>query len=303
MVNKTNEDKKPIMWDLSSLAVPRNGYGGRKLSIYVVGFLYSTTLIQNSNLIFMIKNKKWIMLAGVLSFIFGIVLMSYDNVGLGMTLMFTGIILFITSIILLVVGLLSKNKSFNKLNEKKSVEDKWIVMFLGIALTGGAIFIIKTFSGILGIILGMVGLVMFAQSIRTKEQVEKDKEYTLLTKKVAKSTNSGMAIMVIGVFVLVGVWVSNINSLPKSTVKSDSSIACAYAQIAVKAQLKSPSTADFPSCRENNLMREADGKITVTSYVDSQNSFGAVVRTPFQVMLHATSDTTVAVDNVVLSDR
>lgn len=243
------------------------------------------------------------MLAGILSFICGIVLMSKDNVGFGMTLMFVGILLFITSIILLVVGLLSKNKTFNKINDKKSVEDRWIVMFLGIALVGGAIFIIKTFSGILGIILGMVGLVMFTQSIRTKEQVEKDKEYTLLTKKVAKSTNSGMAIMVVGFFVLVGVWVSNINSLPTATVKSDSSIACAYAQLAVESRLKSPSTADFPVCNEKNLIRESDGKITVTSYVDSQNSFGAVVRTPFQVMLHSTSDTTVAVDNVVLSER
>lgn len=251
----------------------------------------------------MIKNKKWIMLAGVLSFILGIVLMSSGSIGFGMTLMFAGILLFITSIILLIVGLLSKNKTFNKIKENKSADDKWVVMFLGIALIGGAIFIIKTFSGILGIILGIAGLVMFTQSIRTKEQVEKDKEYTLLTKKVAKSANQGMAIMVVGFFILIGVWVSNINSLPTSTVKSDSSIACAYAQIAVKDQLKSPSTADFPSCRENNLMREVDGKITVTSYVDSQNSFGAVVRTPFQVILHTTSDTTVAVDNVVLSER
>lgn len=251
----------------------------------------------------MIKNKKWIMLVGILSFIIGIVLMGNDHIGVGMTIMFTGMLLFITAIAIFVVGLISKNKSLNKLNDGKPIEDKWVVMFLGIALVVGAIFIIKTFSGILGIILGMVGLVMFTQSIRTKEQIEKDKEYTLLTKKVAKSTNAGMAIMMVGFFVLVGTWVSNIGSLPPVTVYSSSSTACAYAQMAVEARLKSPKTADFPGCRENNLMREEGGKITVTSYVDSQNSFGAVVRTPFQVMLHTTSDTTVAVDNVVLSDR
>ena len=30
---KTVQDKKPIMWDLSSLAVPGNGYGGCKPSL------------------------------------------------------------------------------------------------------------------------------------------------------------------------------------------------------------------------------------------------------------------------------
>lgn len=291
------------MWDLSSLAVPRNGYGGRKLSIYVVGFLYSTTLIKNSNLIFMIKNKKWIMLAGILSFILGIVLMSKDSVGFGMTLMFTGILLFITSVILFIAGLLSKNKTFNKLNEKKPVEDKWVVMFLGIALVGGAIFIIKTYSGIIGIILGVIGLVMFTQSIRSKEQIEKDKEYKLLTKKNAEPTKSGMAIMMVGFFVLIGTWVSNISSLPPVTIDSSSSTVCVEAQMAVMNSLKSPKSADFPSCSEKNLIREADGKITVSSYVDSQNSFGAMIRTPFQVMLHKTSDTAVVVDNVVFTER
>lgn len=76
---------------------------------------------------------------------------------------------------------------------------------------------------------------------------------------------------------------------------------CAQAYLAVEAQLKSPSTADFPSCRENRIMRSGD-RYVVTSYVDSQNSFGAQVRTPFQVYLYKTGEDSVAVDDITFSN-
>ena len=52
----------------------------------------------------------------------------------------------------------------------------------------------------------------------------------------------------------------------------------------VKKRLKSPSTADFPSATEfiNHIKSTYEG-YEINSWVDSQNSFGATVRTYFSV--------------------
>lgn len=49
-----------------------------------------------------------------------------------------------------------------------------------------------------------------------------------------------------------------------------------YAQQMVKQQLKSPSTADFPSTA--NIDSIGDSTYIIKSYVDSENSFGAKLR-------------------------
>ena len=54
------------------------------------------------------------------------------------------------------------------------------------------------------------------------------------------------------------------------------------AQKRIKALLKAPSTAKFPSINNWNF-RKDNGKVTVQSYVDSENSFGAKLRSYFQV--------------------
>lgn len=53
---------------------------------------------------------------------------------------------------------------------------------------------------------------------------------------------------------------------------------------AIKQCLKSPSTAKFPSLSEWAMSRDPE-KIVVQSYVDSQNGFGAEVRSQFQLIL------------------
>jgi hypothetical protein len=59
----------------------------------------------------------------------------------------------------------------------------------------------------------------------------------------------------------------------------------------VKNNLKSPSTAEFPGIFEKKshitVLEEQTYKIN--SYVDSQNSFGAVIRTHFVGMVKQTS--------------
>lgn len=53
-----------------------------------------------------------------------------------------------------------------------------------------------------------------------------------------------------------------------------------YIEEAVKSRLKSPATADFPYFTDA-ILSTNDGHFSVTSYVDSQNGFGAVIRTKF----------------------
>jgi hypothetical protein len=55
-------------------------------------------------------------------------------------------------------------------------------------------------------------------------------------------------------------------------------------QYAVKDQLKSPSTAEFPLLAES-VNNYAEGYYLVKSYVDSQNSFGATVRNKYTVVM------------------
>ena len=50
-----------------------------------------------------------------------------------------------------------------------------------------------------------------------------------------------------------------------------------YSQQLVKEQLKSPKSAEFPRYSEKFVTRNGD-TVTVSAYVDAQNSFGATIR-------------------------
>lgn len=58
-------------------------------------------------------------------------------------------------------------------------------------------------------------------------------------------------------------------------------------QAPVRDLLKSPSTADFPSFSASGVrsIRTADCEFSISAYVDAQNDFGAMVRTPFQAKM------------------
>ena len=53
-------------------------------------------------------------------------------------------------------------------------------------------------------------------------------------------------------------------------------------QLFVEKQLKSPSTADFPFGGHRHVTKLGGNRYRVDSYVDSQNSFGAQIRTEFE---------------------
>lgn len=60
-------------------------------------------------------------------------------------------------------------------------------------------------------------------------------------------------------------------------------------QEVVKKILKSPSTAEFPSRNDWNFSKNKR-KLIIQSYVDSQNGFGATVRSSFQITINRKTD-------------
>jgi len=58
-------------------------------------------------------------------------------------------------------------------------------------------------------------------------------------------------------------------------------------QAPVRDLLKSPSSAEFPSFSASGVrsVRTAECQFSISAYVDAQNDFGAMVRTPFQATM------------------
>lgn len=53
----------------------------------------------------------------------------------------------------------------------------------------------------------------------------------------------------------------------------------------IKDKLKSPSTAEFPTYSEVNVQELDSNQYFVNAYVDSQNGFGAIIRTNYSCVL------------------
>ena len=74
---------------------------------------------------------------------------------------------------------------------------------------------------------------------------------------------------------------NKINSEPSSNEVKDLSIdACFMSHQFVEERLKSPSSAKFQNCYYAQVLKEGDVYIVYT-YVESQNSFGAQIRTKY----------------------
>jgi hypothetical protein len=74
-------------------------------------------------------------------------------------------------------------------------------------------------------------------------------------------------------------------------------------QDAVRSQLKAPATARFPSVVEAVVRTEADCTFRVRSYVDAQNSFGALIRSNYETVIrHFPDDGTWQVQSVLFAD-
>lgn len=77
----------------------------------------------------------------------------------------------------------------------------------------------------------------------------------------------------------------SIKSGSLSASNHDAGMACTMAEKLIKPQLKAPSSAefDYADCRSNAT--RSGNTWTLTTYVDSDNSFGAHIRTHFVAKL------------------
>lgn len=79
----------------------------------------------------------------------------------------------------------------------------------------------------------------------------------------------------------------------KPYVKGEDKIgAYTMAEHFVKKKLKSPKTAEFAGYSSSTVFHNGDGVYTVRSYVDSENSFGATIRTKFTAKVRENGDET-----------
>ena len=99
-------------------------------------------------------------------------------------------------------------------------------------------------------------------------------------------------VVIIGVLVLILYMIgkSNTNSKSSTTTNSSSNSVQDYkveakvcAEMQVEKMLKSPSTAKFQSALSSNVVTTTGpNQFVVTSYVDAQNGFGAMIRQYFK---------------------
>lgn len=71
----------------------------------------------------------------------------------------------------------------------------------------------------------------------------------------------------------------------------------------VKEQLKSPSTAQFPTYNFFSFKQVDDKQFIVTGYVDSENSFGAIVRADFEVEVKITDEDHYVLKNFKITEQ
>lgn len=106
-----------------------------------------------------------------------------------------------------------------------------------------------------------------------------------------KKAGKGCMVMFIAFAIIVGVIYMMSSDSDDSSSSSDydtnTFLAYNYATEFVKKQLKSPSTAEFASTFEqaDHTTHLGNQRYKISSWVDSQNSFGATIRTEFSCII------------------
>ena len=107
---------------------------------------------------------------------------------------------------------------------------------------------------------------------------------------------------VVASLVVIGVIGAIVDSSSKTNKKSAGNESDAYlmARAFVRERLKAPSTAEFPPLSEARVWQTPDKKWHAVAYVDSQNSFGAMIRTPWSCTVWPIGNDKWEVANIVL---
>lgn len=112
-----------------------------------------------------------------------------------------------------------------------------------------------------------------------------------------------LSVFLLWMIITIGSGGSNTNSTNNVKVGHDNIEVCVEAQMQLKNYLKSPSTAKFPSCSTFSITKSENETYTVNSYVDSQNGFGAMVRSNWTVKYHYLGENNVSIDSVVMDGK
>jgi hypothetical protein len=91
-----------------------------------------------------------------------------------------------------------------------------------------------------------------------------------------------LSIVTITIFILLA-YGSSDSDTGSSSPSDNKFLAYSYAEDFVKQKLKSPSSAEFPGTfeKDEHITELGNRKYKINSWVDSQNSFGAQIRTNF----------------------
>lgn len=111
---------------------------------------------------------------------------------------------------------------------------------------------------------------------------------------VPPKEKTGCGTMVIGGIAGLIVLSAIINAIDETTTTTDKpkgdpneGVAAYACQTFVKERLKAPKTADFPWRYDVSRDSTDQNKYTIVSYVDAQNSFGALIRTHYSCVVRA----------------
>ncbi|REH54540.1 hypothetical protein C7448_10260 [Tenacibaculum gallaicum] len=113
----------------------------------------------------------------------------------------------------------------------------------------------------------------------------------------------GIIGMFIGGVLLYNNHIENKYPTSKSSHKKETSTyfsnekAAYAAQKFVERQLKSPSTAKFPSLNKSKV-EKSNNEYKISSYVDSQNGFGAMIRSNYTVKLRKKENGNISLINI-----
>ena len=111
-----------------------------------------------------------------------------------------------------------------------------------------------------------------------------------------------LSVLILLIIILANSGGSNTTTETKK-VGHDNTEVCAEAQMQLEKYLKSPSTAKFPSCSTFSIIKSDNETYTVSSYVDSQNGFGAMIRSDWTLKYHHLGENNISIDSVVMDGK
>ncbi len=128
--------------------------------------------------------------------------------------------------------------------------------------------------------------------------------------KIVRMSKAGkIAAGILGFIIILFIFTGNgdksstSSNAPEVTKPTYSNIQiCVEAEELIKNTLKAPATAEFPTCSSISIERLENDGFRVASYVDSQNSYGALIRTDWTIVFYYTDGGTKTRTDLLIVD-